>query len=182
MSGRLASVCYKVSAQCLLRTERTAAVRTAVRTFGKILLLLLIQWTNDVVGCRYTSATLLVRTTGHCLLDITWNSWIPNFSFFLFERKAVAPAAPSEGLPPSLERVGKVEAFPNEYPGQVYAFNWCLNGDGVTPVHKSAFRITKPLDLKVAGLALPKKNPLAVRRFRWRYICYRVLSMCAIFV
>lgn len=75
---------------------------------------------------------------------------------------AVAPAAPSEGLPPSLERVGKTEAFPNEYPGQVYAFNWCLNGDGVTPVNKSAFRISKPLDLKVAGLQVPKKNPLQV--------------------
>lgn len=84
------------------------------------------------------------------------------FSEFV-KNTAVAPAAPSEGLPPSLERIGNVEAFPNEYPGQVYAFNWCLNGDGVTPINKSAFRITKPLDLKVAGLQLPKKNPLVVR-------------------
>jgi hypothetical protein len=59
--------------------------------------------------------------------------------------------------------VGTVEAFPNEYPGQVYAFNWCLNGDGVTPLRKSAFRITKPLDLKIAGLELPKTKPLKVR-------------------
>jgi hypothetical protein len=59
--------------------------------------------------------------------------------------------------------VGQAEAFPNEYPGQIYAFNWCLNGDGVTPLKKSAFRITKPLDLKVAGLSLPKKQPLQVR-------------------
>lgn len=53
--------------------------------------------------------------------------------------------------------------MPNEYPGHIYAFNWCLNGDGVTPVNKAAFRITKPLDLKVAGIAVPKKNPLQVR-------------------
>lgn len=82
--------------------------------------------------------------------------------FLLNFYTAVAPAAPATGLPPSLERVGKVEAFPNEYPGQVYAFNWCLNGDGVTPVNKSAFRISKPLDLKVAGLEVPRKMPLAV--------------------
>jgi hypothetical protein len=44
----------------------------------------------------------------------------------------------------------------------VYEFNWALNGDGVTPLKRSAFRINKPLDLKVAGLALPKKNPLKV--------------------
>lgn len=41
-------------------------------------------------------------------------------------------------------------------------FNWCLNADGVTPLKKSAFRITKPLDLKVAGLNLPKSSPLKV--------------------
>jgi hypothetical protein len=74
-------------------------------------------------------------------------------------------------VPDSIKRVGQAEAFPNEYPGQNYAFNWCLNGDGVTPLKKSAFRITKPLDLKVAGLALPKKQPLQVskrgiRRYR----------------
>ena len=45
----------------------------------------------------------------------------------------------------------------------VYEFNWALNGDGVTPLKRSAFRINKPLDLKVAGLATPKKNPLKVR-------------------
>jgi hypothetical protein len=66
-------------------------------------------------------------------------------------------------VPDSIKRVGTVEAFPNEYPGQVYAFNWCLNGDGVTPLRKSAFRITKPLDLKIAGLELPKTKPLKVR-------------------
>jgi hypothetical protein len=69
----------------------------------------------------------------------------------------------SEGLPDSIKRVGQAEAFPNEYPGQIYAFNWCLNGDGVTPLRRSAFRITKPLDLKVAGLTPPKKTPLQVR-------------------
>ena len=53
-------------------------------------------------------------------------------------------------------------AVPNEYPGQIYAFNWSLNADGVTPLKKSAFRITKPLDLKVAGLEQPKTNPLKV--------------------
>jgi hypothetical protein len=66
-------------------------------------------------------------------------------------------------LPDSIRRVGKTEAFPNEYPGQNYAFNWCLNGDGVTPLKKSAFRITKPLDLKIAGLKLPAQQPLQVR-------------------
>lgn len=44
-----------------------------------------------------------------------------------------------------------------------YAFNWALNGDGVTPLRRSAFRINKPLDLKVAGLNTPKKSPLKVR-------------------
>jgi hypothetical protein len=68
----------------------------------------------------------------------------------------------SAALPDSIKRVGVTEAFPNEYPGQIYAFNWCLNGDGVTPLKKSAFRITKPLDLKVAGLSLPKQQPLKV--------------------
>jgi hypothetical protein len=73
-------------------------------------------------------------------------------------------ASSAAGSPdPISTRVGSVSAFPNEYPGQIYAFNWCLNGDGVTPLKKSAFRITKPLDLKVAGLSLPKKNPLQVR-------------------
>lgn len=45
----------------------------------------------------------------------------------------------------------------------VYEFNWALNGDGVTPLKRSAFRINKPLDLKVAGLDLPKKMPLKVK-------------------
>jgi hypothetical protein len=45
----------------------------------------------------------------------------------------------------------------------VYEFNWALNGDGVTPLKRAAFRINKPLDLKVAGLNAPKKNPLKVR-------------------
>ena len=66
-------------------------------------------------------------------------------------------------VPDSIKRVGTVEAFPNEYPGQIYAFNWALNGDGVTPLKKSAFRITKPLDLKVAGIKPPKKQPLQVK-------------------
>jgi len=74
--------------------------------------------------------------------------------------------APSSGgqsqLPDSIKRVGTASKFPNEYPGQDYAFNWCLNGDGVTPLKKSAFRITKPLDLQVAGLQAPKKSPLKV--------------------
>jgi len=37
-----------------------------------------------------------------------------------------------------------------------------LNGDGVTPLNASAFRITKPLDLKIAGLEQPKTKPLKV--------------------
>jgi hypothetical protein len=69
---------------------------------------------------------------------------------------------PTPGLPDSITRVGGPLSFPNEYPGQNYIFNWCLNADGVTPLNKSAFRIIKPLDLKVAGLALPKTSPLKV--------------------
>jgi len=65
-------------------------------------------------------------------------------------------------LPDSITRVATVSAFPNEYPGQNYMFNWALNADGVTPLKKSAFRIAKPLDLKVAGLDLPKTSPLNV--------------------
>lgn len=65
-------------------------------------------------------------------------------------------------LPDSVKRVGASAAFPNEYPGKVYAFNWALNRDGVTPLKESAFRITKPLDLKIAGLDQPKTNPLKV--------------------
>eukprot|EP00571_Detonula_confervacea_P012130 CAMPEP_0172313514 /NCGR_PEP_ID=MMETSP1058-20130122/20336_1 /TAXON_ID=83371 /ORGANISM="Detonula confervacea, Strain CCMP 353" /LENGTH=270 /DNA_ID=CAMNT_0013027173 /DNA_START=40 /DNA_END=852 /DNA_ORIENTATION=- len=65
-------------------------------------------------------------------------------------------------LPESVTRVGEAMAFPNEYPGQNYIFNWCLNADGVTPLKKSAFRIAKPLDLKVAGLELHKTSPLKV--------------------
>jgi len=66
-------------------------------------------------------------------------------------------------LPESITRVGEATAFPNEYPGQNYLFNWCLNADGVTPLKKSAFRITKPLDLKVAGLRLPAVMSLNVK-------------------
>ena len=69
----------------------------------------------------------------------------------------------SAGLPDSVKRVGKSVGVPNEYPGQNYAFNWALNADGVTPLKKSAFRITKPLDLKIADLDQPKSNPLKVK-------------------
>ena len=61
-----------------------------------------------------------------------------------------------------MERVGESFAFPNEYPGQNYEFNWTLNADGVTPIKKSAFRITKPLELKIAGLTPLKTSPLKV--------------------
>jgi hypothetical protein len=77
--------------------------------------------------------------------------------------KSATTGSSSDSPDPISSRVGSVSAFPNEYPGQIYAFNWCLNGDGVTPLKKSAFRITKPLDLKVAGLQAPKKIPLMVR-------------------
>jgi hypothetical protein len=94
---------------------------------------------------------------------MNWNIsiFLTSFSLSLLST-AVAPAAPAEGLPPTLERIGQTSAVPNEYPGHIYAFNWCLNSDGVTPVNKKAFRITKPLDLKVAGIPVPKKNPLQV--------------------
>lgn len=71
-------------------------------------------------------------------------------------------ATESPGLPESVTRIGKASVFPNEYPGQNYSFNWSLNADGVTPLKKSAFRITKPLDLKVAGLEQAKTSPLKV--------------------
>lgn len=67
------------------------------------------------------------------------------------------------GIPDTIKRIGQPEAFPNEYPGMAYEFNWALNGDGVTPLKRSAFRINKPLDLKVAGLIPPKKMPLKVK-------------------
>mmetsp|Transcript_12704 Transcript_12704/g.26895 ORF Transcript_12704/g.26895 Transcript_12704/m.26895 type:complete len:270 (+) Transcript_12704:105-914(+) len=70
--------------------------------------------------------------------------------------------ASSPELPESVTRVGEAFSFPNEYPGQNYFFNWCLNADGVTPLKKCAFRITKPFDLKVASLPLPKISPLKV--------------------
>jgi hypothetical protein len=65
-------------------------------------------------------------------------------------------------LPASIARSGESLSFPNEHPGQNYAFNWTLNGDGVTPLKKSAFRITKPLELKVAGLTPLTNVPLKV--------------------
>jgi hypothetical protein len=86
------------------------------------------------------------------------------FSFLI----AAVPAANSGsqwegGIPDSIKRVGQSSAFPDEYPGMNYEFNWALNGDGVTPLKRSAFRINKPLDLKVAGLTVPKTNPLKVK-------------------
>mmetsp|Transcript_18092 Transcript_18092/g.17456 ORF Transcript_18092/g.17456 Transcript_18092/m.17456 type:complete len:273 (-) Transcript_18092:157-975(-) len=54
--------------------------------------------------------------------------------------------------PESISRVGAATSFPNEYPGMNYEFNWSLNADGVTPTKKSAFRMTKPLDVRIAGL------------------------------
>jgi len=65
-------------------------------------------------------------------------------------------------LPESIKRVAPTASFPNEYPGQNYEFNWALNADGVTPLNKSAFRIIKPLDLKIAGLTPLKNTPLKV--------------------
>lgn len=76
--------------------------------------------------------------------------------------QSVRSFADSPGLPDSVKRMGNASQVPNEYPGQVYAFNWALNADGVTPLKKSAFRITKPLDLKVSGLDQPKTSPLKV--------------------
>ena len=82
-----------------------------------------------------------------------------------------------KAIPDSIARVGRTEVFPNEYPGQNYAFNWCLNGDGVTPLRKSAFRITKPLDLKIAGLPVPKTSPLHVSLYSW-LVLHRSSCIC----
>mmetsp|Transcript_6386 Transcript_6386/g.9276 ORF Transcript_6386/g.9276 Transcript_6386/m.9276 type:complete len:267 (-) Transcript_6386:162-962(-) len=65
------------------------------------------------------------------------------------------------GLPESVKRVGEASCFPNEKPGLDYDFNWALNYDGVTPTKKSAYRFTKPLDVKISGLK-PVKAPLKV--------------------
>mmetsp|Transcript_4424 Transcript_4424/g.11423 ORF Transcript_4424/g.11423 Transcript_4424/m.11423 type:complete len:264 (+) Transcript_4424:145-936(+) len=75
--------------------------------------------------------------------------------------RAFSSAAPA-AVPESVKRVGQTSAFPNEYPGMSYEFNWALNGDGVTPLKRSAFRINKPLDLKLAGLIPSTTNPLKV--------------------
>lgn len=87
---------------------------------------------------------------------------------FLFLQKVTTARQPTltrtfASLPESIKRVGEATAFPNEYPGQNYEFNWTLNADGVTPIKKSAFRITKPLELKIAGLAPHKTSPLKVK-------------------
>jgi len=60
--------------------------------------------------------------------------------------------------PASLSRVGEALVFPRERPGLDYKFNWSLNGDGVTPTKRSAFRLMagKELDLKVAQLPVGK--------------------------
>ncbi|KAL7507876.1 hypothetical protein ACHAXN_006252 [Cyclotella atomus] len=86
-------------------------------------------------------------------------------SFLLRSSPRLLSSAASQQQPAWVESLGRISEsapFPNEYPGQNYMFNWCLNADGVTPLNKSAFRITKPLDLKVAGLDLPKTSPLKV--------------------
>ena len=98
-------------------------------------------------------------------------------TFFITHTAAAQPATTAAskskaassggGLPDSIKRMDQATSFPNEYPGQIYAFNWCLNGDGVTPLRKSAFRITKPLDLKVANLAVPSTMPLKVCPYLW---------------
>jgi len=84
-------------------------------------------------------------------------------------------------VPDTLKHVGQTESFSNEYPSQVYAFNWCLNGDGMTPLRKSAFCITKPLDLKIVGLPVPITNPLKVRgthtvkNYFWCWCWWKIL-------
>lgn len=65
-------------------------------------------------------------------------------------------------LPESIKRSGQSTSIHNEYPGQNYAFNWTLNADGVTPLKKAAFRISKPLELKIAGLKPLTTTPLKV--------------------
>jgi len=72
-------------------------------------------------------------------------------------------ATNSPGLPDSVKRVGESFAFPNEHPGMNYEFNWSLNADGVTPLKGSAFRITKPLELKVAGLTPSSSSSSKIR-------------------
>jgi hypothetical protein len=91
-------------------------------------------------------------------------SLIQSLNYSILASVAAASGAQWEGgIPDSIKRVGQASAFPDEYPGMIYEFNWALNGDGVTPLKRSAFRINKPLDLKVAGLNLPKTNPLKVK-------------------
>lgn len=63
----------------------------------------------------------------------------------------------------SIARVGEALVFPRERPGLDYRFNWSLNADGVTPTKKSAFRLMagKDLDLKLAGLQVPKSKKVS---------------------
>lgn len=82
------------------------------------------------------------------------------------ERKA-------SNLPESVKRVGAPVAVPNEYPGQNVDFNWALNYDGVTPLKKAAFRMIKPLDVKIAGLEPCKTTPLKVRTFSCHFFFTR---------
>ena len=87
--------------------------------------------------------------------------------WFFFASIKTATTGTESDIPDTLKRVGQTMVFPDESPGCIYAFNWCLNGDGVTPLRRSAFRITKSLDLKVAGLPVPKKMPLSVCQKRF---------------
>lgn len=80
----------------------------------------------------------------------------------LVKSKVIATRSFASALPDSITRSGEASSFPNEYPGNNYAFNWTLNADGVTPTKKSAFRITKPLELKIAGLKPLNSTPLKV--------------------
>ena len=124
------------------------------------------KFTDFPISCHfeYEKGYFGIQKLEPPMLNHILTSWWPLARVFLSLLLATASEASAvEGLPDSIKRVGQAEAFPNEYPGQIYAFNWCLNKDGVTPLRRSAFRITKPLDLKVAGLTVPKSMPLKVR-------------------
>jgi len=121
------------------------------------------QTTMKIAALRTLASRAAIRCTTASRHHIAiGNADVAAPRLFSAVASSAQQTATTAGLPESIARIGNATAFPNEYPGQNYIFNWALNADGVTPLKKAAFRITKPLDLQVAGLSLPKASPLKV--------------------
>lgn len=93
---------------------------------------------------------------------MTTNAQTSHVAMSVFPSNFLGTKRFASNLPESVKRVGAPVAVPNEYPGQNVDFNWALNYDGVTPLKKAAFRMIKPLDVKIAGLEPCKTTPLKV--------------------